>query len=321
MASIAAERSARLAATPLTVIDARSGHGIRAFTSAVTSIASHSDLLVLLVKRQLKARYKDSVLGLFWSLIKPLTMLLIYYIALGQFMGAARGIADFAIFIFSGLTIWGLYAEIVSTGSTSIVENAALIKKVRVPRELFPLAAVGSALVNFGFQFVVLIAAVLILGVFPISWALLYVPAAMIVVLLFGIALALLMSALNVYLRDMQYLVEVIMMVFFWASPIVYAWSFVVSAADRLHHQWIEWVYLMNPVTIAVMAFQRGIWKSGNEYRIVSNGPGNPVTTLYPQPWPDLTLYLAIAAFVGLVFVYVSQRVFDRLQGNFAQEI
>ena len=114
-------------------------------------------------------------------------MLLIYYVAIGQFLGAARGIPDFAIFVFAGLTIWGLYAEIVTGGTLSIVGNAGLIKKVYLPREIFPLAATGSALFNFAIQFVVLVGATIVLGQFPVSWNLLYLPVAIVIVLVYGV--------------------------------------------------------------------------------------------------------------------------------------
>jgi len=268
------------------------------------------------VRRELKARYKDSSLGFLWSVIRPLTMLVIYYVAIGQFLGAARGVPDFAIFVFTGLTIWGLYSEVVTGGTMSIVGNAGLIKKVYLPREIFPLAATGSALFNFAVQFVVLVLATIVFGLFPWSVNLLYVPAAIIIVLVWGVGFGLLLSALNVYLRDIQYLVEVAMLILFWASPIVYAWSFVVETAARSGLEWLYEVYLLNPITIAVLAFQKGMWISGSRESVID---GNVIP---PQPWPpDLDLRIAIMTVVGLIFIIICQRVFQKLQGNFAQEI
>ncbi len=283
---------------------------------AIRDVVARRELLALLVRRELKARYKDSSLGFLWSLIKPLTMLLIYFVAIGQFLGAARAIPDFAIFVYAGLTLWALYSEIVVTGTQSILANAGLIKKVYLPREIFPLAATGSAFVNFGVQFLILVAAVVVLGQFPLSWNLLYIPVAVAIAAVYGIALALLLSAVNVYLRDIQYLVEVGLLVFFWASPIVYSWSFVVEAGERSDLPWLESAYLINPMSTAILAFQRGIWAAGSQERVI----GGDVVP--PQPWPaDLDLRLLITFLVGLVLVVIAQRVFSRLQGNFAQEI
>jgi len=314
--STAQERADRLSGLPFQRETAKANTGIGGFLSALREILGHWELLGLLVRRELKARYKDSSLGFVWSVIRPLTMLVIYYVAIGQFLGAARGVPDFAIFVFTGLTIWGLYSEVVTGGTMSIIGNAGLIKKVYLPREIFPLAATGSALFNFAVQFVVLLLATIVFGLFPWSVNLLYVPAAIFVALVWGVGFALLLSALNVYLRDIQYLVEVAMLILFWASPIVYPWSFVVDTAARSGLHWLYEVYLLNPITIAVLAFQKGMWISGSQVSVID---GNVIP---PQPWPpDLNLRIAIMALVGLVFIVICQRVFQKLQGNFAQEI
>lgn len=316
MTSKAQERADRLALLPFQK-SASSGDGaFGGFWGSIREVAAHRELLGLLVRRELKSRYKDSSLGFLWSLIKPLTMLMIYYVAIGQFLGAARGIPDFAIFVFAGLTIWGLYSEIVTGGTLSIIGNAGLIKKVYLPREIFPLAATGSALFNFVIQLIVLIGATIVLGQFPLSWSLLYVPVAIVIVLIYGVALAILLSALNVYLRDIQYLVEVAMLILFWASPIVYAWSYVANTASLLKLPWLTEVYLWNPMTNAVLAFQKGIWLAGSEIRQIGG------VDIAPQPWPaDLDLRLLIVTAIGLGLLIVCQRIFQRLQGNFAQEI
>ena len=317
----ASERAQRLAELPFQPASPTGGR-FTGFISSVRQVLSTRELLDLLIRRELKSRYKDSSLGFLWSLIRPLTMLLIYFVAIGQFLGAARGIPDFAIFVFSGLTLWGLYNEIITSGTQSILSNAGLIKKVYLPREIFPLAATGSALFNFVIQFGVLIVATLVLGQFPVSLRLLYIPAAIAIVLVYGVAFALLLSALNVYLRDIQYLVEVALLIFFWASPIVYSWSLVLNAGARSGLTWLSDVYLLNPMSTAILAFQKGIWKAGSESRVLGVTATGAPNVVGPQPWPpDLDLRLLVVFLVGLVLLWVSQRVFSRLQGNFAQEI
>jgi len=313
----ARERADRLERLPLSDIQAGGGGVFRGFGVFISELRLHRELLGLLVRRELKSRYKDSSLGFLWSLIRPLTMLLIYFVAIGQFLGAAREIPDFAIFVFCGLTIWGLYSDIVLGSTSSIIANAGLIKKVYLPREIFPLAATGAAIFNFLIQFGILLVATALAGVFPLTWDLLYVPAGIVVALVYGVAFGLLFSALNVYLRDIQYLVEVGLLIFFWASPVVYAWSFVVKAGDDAALAWVETVYLINPMSLSIMAFQRGVWAAGSEERVTADG-----ITIPPQPWPaDMDLRLLVAFGVGLVLLFIAQRVFSRLQGNFAQEI
>jgi ABC-2 type transport system permease protein len=322
MATRAQLRADRLAALPFEKSVSSDRGVFSVFARSVRDLVGRRELLGLLVRRELKSRYKDSSLGFLWSLIRPLTLLLIYYVAIGQFLGAARSIADFAIFVYAGLTLWGLYSDIITSGTKSIVGNAGLIKKVYLPREIFPLAAVGSSIFNFAIQFLVLIAATLVLGQFPLSWNLLYIPVATVIVLVWGLALAILLSALNVFLRDIEYLVEVGILIFFWASPIVYSWSLVVKSGVDSGLAWLPAVYISNPVSIAIMAFQRGIWAAGSQDRPGPADENGLPTTLFAQPWPaDMDLRLLIMFVVGLLFLWFAQRVFSRLQGNFAQEI
>lgn len=272
---------------------------------SLVAIANEHELIRSLVSREFKARYKDSSLGLVWSLMRPLVQLLIYYVAIGHFLGAARSIPDFAIFVFAGLTIWGFFSEIISLGSTSIVRNAGLVKKVYIPREIFPISVAGGALVNLGIQLLVLLAASFILGA-PPMWANMGLAvASIILIFVFGLAISLVLSAWTVYLRDIEHLVEVGLMILFWASPIVYSLSFVHSA---LQGSFWELLYQANPVTLAVLGMQKAMW---------SAGASDPA-----QFWPpDLFQWIAAEIGIGLILLYLAQRVFERLQGDFAQEL
>lgn len=299
--TVQAEKRARvLAEEPM-----RPAGPVKGFTAGtvetIRDLWAHRELLDLLIRRELKARYKDSTLGFFWSLMRPLTMLLIYYVAVGQFLGAARDVEGFAIYIFAGLTAWNLFNELVASGTQSVVSNSGLVKKVYLPREIFPLSTAGSALFNFAIQLLILVLAILVTGAIPSLGDVLYFPLAFAVLLVFGLALALVLSAVNVYLRDVQYLIEIALMVLFWASPIVYPWTAVRDAVGSVATE----IYLANPMTLVVLGFQRAFW---------AEGAGTPVP-------PDLNLRLWIALAVGALLLWVAQRVFTRLQGNFAQEL
>lgn len=310
MATEAQQRAARLSTLPFERAGSSGGSAVSGFLAAVRDAWTHRELLDLLIRRELKAKYKDSSLGFIWSLIRPLVMLAIYYFAIGKILGAERGIPQFAIFVFTGLTLWGLFSEVVSGGTMSILSNAGLIKKVYLPREIFPLASTGSALFNFVVQLMVLIFATIVLWQIPWRIELLYAPMAIGVVALFGTALSLFLSAVNVYLRDVQYLVEVSLLIGFWISPIVYSFGFVVEAMRNAGLPgWAAEVYLANPMTIAILAFQKAFWIAGDTPE---------ANALYPE---HLALRLIIMAVIGLVCVWGAQRVFSRLQGNFAQEI
>jgi ABC-2 type transport system permease protein len=303
-ATLKRERFSALETTPMTVTTSRSPF-FGGTLGSIREILAQRELLMLLVRRDLKARYKDSALGFIWSLVRPLTQLLIYYIVMGQFLGAARGIPSFAIYVFTGLTAYTFLSEMISSGTGSIVGNTGLIKKIYLPREIFPLASVGSAGFNFMIQLVVLFGATLALRQFPWSPNIIYFLPAVAVLVLYGAAFAILLSALNVYMRDIQYLVEVILLVILWGSPVVYSWKMVSGVLAK--HPAILEVYSSNPLTLAVLGFQRSLWMAGAQ-----------AGAQYPS---HLMLRLCIAAIVGVVLLLVFQRIFARMQGNFAQEL
>jgi len=294
------ERKARLQRLAWLDVGTRSTlvHGTIA---SVRDIWSQRELLGMLTRRELKARYKDSALGFLWSLARPLTQLLIYYVVVGKFLGAARSIDNFAIYIFAGLTIYTLFSEIVSSGTGAILANAGLVKKVYLPREIFPLATIGSSLFNFFIQLGILLVVAVSAGTLQFSSSLLYGVGALVLVLIYAGALAIVLSALNVYLRDVSYLVEVIILLLMWASPIVYSWTFVRAAVPG----WALEIYMNSPVTLAVLGFQEAFWTE-------SSGGSTP---------GYLALRMLVAGIVGLILLLGAQRVFSKLQGNFAQEL
>lgn len=294
------ERAERLAREPMRDMSPAGGFLVGARQSIV-DIWERRELLEMLVRREIRARFKDSSLGLVWSLIRPLVQLLIYYVAIGKFLEAERSIPDFAIYVFTGLTTWQFFSEIVSSGTVSIITNSGIIKKIHLPREIFPLSSVGSAMFNFAIQLTILVLAALIIRGINVDMALFSLPAAILLVLIWGTAFALFLSAANVYLRDVQHLVEVALLVGFWLSPIVYSWEMVSNTVRPLFAE----IYLANPITLAVLAMQRSMWSAGID-----------------KPYPDnLGGRLVVAIIVGLAVLVLAQRLFDRMQRNFAQEI
>ncbi|AUG30420.1 MULTISPECIES: ABC transporter permease [Microbacterium] len=296
----AGERMRRLAAMPLEEVGG--SHGRRSSVGALRNVLSRREMLGLLIRRDLKARYKDSTLGFFWSTARPLIQLAIYFVVMGQFLQAAKSIPDFAVYVFAGLSAIGLFTEIITGATSSILNNGGLVKKVYLPREIFPLSSVGSALFNFGIQLVILLGATLLVAKPPLHLQFLYFFPALLVLVVYATAFGLLFSAVNVYLRDTQYLVEVVTMLLFWASPVVYSWEMV---RNLISSPLLLEVYTNNPLTLAVLGFQRAFWVAGEAH-----------------VWPgELMLRLLVALGIGLVLLVFCHRTFVRLQGNFAQEL
>lgn len=304
MSEVAQQRAAKLDAEPWVQAGRRDG-GIGGFVAAITDIYAYRELFGKLTRRELKSRYKDSRLGFVWSLVRPLTMLFVYALVIGEFLGAARAIPNFAIYIFAGLTIYTLFSEIVGGATGSIVANSGLIKKVYLPREIFPLATIGPALFTLGVQLVILIVAALVLGTLSFGWHLLYAVEATVLIIIVAAAIGLCLSAINVYLRDISYLVEVVLLLMMWGSPILYSIGMVQDRLTDMGLDWLVTIYTNNPVTLAVLGYQEAFWQAGAS-----------------APYVDqLWLHMLIAIVVGLVALVGAQRVFARLQGDFAQEL
>ena len=269
-------------------------------------IFERRDLLGLLVRRDLQARYRDSVLGFVWTLIRPIVQFLMYYLVLGQFLRAAEGVPQFAIFLFAGLTIYSFFAEMVQGATTSILSNAGLVKKIYLPREIFPLASAGAAAFMFFVQVLVLLAGAIIFQALPVPVDMLWFFPSVLLIVVYGLALGILLSALNVYLRDVQYVTDVVMMLAMWGSPIVYTWTMARDSFAALGlPSWAIEIYTNNPITLGVLGFRQAFWGAGT-------------AADYPD---DLLLRMLIAGVIGLVLLVISHRVFTRLQGNFAQEM
>jgi ABC-2 type transport system permease protein len=294
------ERDVELARTPLEVVGSQQGFLVGTAQS-VQQIWRYRHLLLLLTRREIKVRYKDSAFGLVWSLIRPLALLIVYYVAIGKFLGAERSIPDFAIYVFTGLTGWQLFNEILASSTNSILGNAGLIKKIYLPREVFPLSAVGAALFNFAVQLVILTIATFVVGKPPTFEGLLFLPPAIAVLVVYATAFGLVTAAANVYFRDVQHLVEISLMVLFWTTPTVYSWELVSDNASPV----VQSLYLCNPIAVSILAMQRTFWVAGAD-----------------APTPDnLGLRLVVMLGVGLALLWIGQRVFSRLEGNFAQEL
>jgi ABC-2 type transport system permease protein len=283
----------------------------RGFGRSVREVISYHELLGLLVRKELKVKYKDSFLGFLWTLVRPLIQLLVYSVAIGVFLGASRNIPEFGVYMFTGLVAWTLFTDVMAGCTGSIVSNAGLVKKVYIPMELFPLSVVGAGLVNFALQLVVLAGAWLVIGHWPHPANLPLVPLALLVLLVFSTGLGLLLAAVNVYLRDVQYLVEVGLLVWFWMTPIIYPWTKVKDTLVVHHHLlWLYHIYLANPMANVVLAFQRAFWPGG------STSQGHPY-----YYGGDLYLRLAVVLAGSFIFLWIAQRIFARSRGNFAQEL
>jgi ABC-2 type transport system permease protein len=280
----------------------------RTFTHRTTmvgrlkEIAAHRELLLNLVRLELKAKYKASALGFAWSLLNPAMYLVVFYIAFDVILG--NQIPRFPIYLLSGLLVWNFFTTALNSGTGAVVAGSGLVKKVWFPREILPLASVGAALVHFALQLSVLLVALVGLR-HPVGWAEVgLLPLALFNLILLAAGLSLLFSVANVYLRDMAHFVELALMAWFWMTPIIYPWTQLVKAL-RGHTV----VALLNPVTPIVVTFQRAFYGSFGDVI-----PSNLTFWWYLRNLALVTVAVTVLAAVAL-------RVFSRLEGNLAEEL
>lgn len=263
-------------------------------------------LLRLLVRKEIRVRYRGSVLGLLWSYLKPLLQFSVYYVALGIFLNLQGTTENYAVYLFSGIVLINFFTEAFGNATRSIVENRDLIKKIYLPRELFPIAAVWVSAVHFLPQVLVLGGACLVVGWRPDLLQLLLVIVGFLIVACLATGLGLLFGAVNVYFRDAENLVDMILMVVTWASPVLYTWTLVDDALGS----WF-FLYQLNPMTVAVELFHLGFWV-----------PTLDTTASGPALMPDLLgLWVPVATAASLVILLLGQFAFRRLSSNFAQEL
>ncbi len=285
----------------------------RSVPRRLQAVWRYRELLAGLIRKELKVKYKDSSLGFFWSMLNPAMYLAVFYVVFQIILDS--GIPYFAIYLLSGLLAWTLFSSSLTASTTSIVANGSLVNKVYFPREILPLSTVGANVVHFLLQALVLLS---VLIVFQYGVALEYlwlVPPALIVLLLLASALGILFAALNVYARDLQHLLELVLLAWFWMTPIVYAWRL---PADQLSEQGLPTsLTLLNPVVPVVITLQRAIY--GTDRFVGSDG-----TTSFLLPDGSPLWYLRNLAIVGAValglFVF-AVKVFGRLEANFAEEL
>jgi ABC-2 type transport system permease protein len=266
------------------------------------------ELLVGLVRKDLKVKYQGSVLGFLWSLANPLLLLVVYTFVFQVVLKS--GIPQFGFYLLSGLLVWNMFAGAVGTSTAAVVGNSGLVKKVRFPLSVLPLSQVGFALVHFALQLFVLLVVMAVTGrtEFAGPQLLLAVPAIAVAVL-FTVAVSFLVAGLNVRYRDTQHVVEVVLMAGFWINPIVYSVSLVRTELGDLY-----WAYFLNPMAGVVVAMQRAIYAQNPTL------PGGS-TVLAADGYSFYLEKLGIGALVSAVLLALGVWVYHRLSADFAEEL
>lgn len=267
--------------------------------AGIVELASARELTANLVRRDLKVRHRGTFLGMLWSLATPLLIVALYWFIF-SFIVAASPATDvarpdgaavpFAVYFFGGLVVWNLFANAISASTGSVVGAGYLLNKVYFPRAILPLSAVLSGLVTFGFELVVLLAMTLVLVGLP-SIHLLWLPVIVAVVLVLAFGMALLLSALTVFLRDVAHFIGLAVQIWFWGTPIIYSLGYVAK------HPGFVRLLELNPMTGVVVSFRNVV--------LLNHGP-------------NLAL-LGYSALVALAMLALGTAVFARWQAMFSE--
>ena len=255
---------------------------------------AYRELLYSLTKKELKVKYRGSVLGFFWSLLNPILIMLVYSFVFSVVL--RQGIKDFAIFLICALLPFNFFSNSVNYGAGSIISNANLVKKIYFPKEIIPLSIVFANLINFFLELVVLF---VVLAIFDYKFYMyLYILPILILVQIFLVAgFSLLISSLNVFFRDLGHLVSIIMMVWFFATPIIYPLSMV---PERF-----RFILQINPMTVFA-TYYRDIF-----YYVK-----------YPESFYFPSIYIILIC-LGITFgiFFLGYFVFKKLEPRFAEEV
>jgi lipopolysaccharide transport system permease protein len=216
----------------------------------------YRELVRNLVTSELKARYKNSALGFVWSLLNPLGMMLVFTVVFGTLL-PNKTVDKYPLFLLCGLLPWNFFSAAVMGSINSVVANANLVKKVYFPREVLPIAGVLAQLVNFLLAFIVLFVALLIFRAHFSPWLWL-LPLVILIETCFALGIALIVSTLNVFYRDTIMIMDVVMLAWFFLTPIVYSidnlpkTSYVFGFAVDVH----RWAYILNPLASLINMYR-----------------------------------------------------------------
>lgn len=244
----------------LTIIDANAGKHSDTWARVFVlfrEVWTYRELVQNLVIRDVKVRYKNSVLGVLWSLFTPLLMMVVFTVVFTVMTRTGSNLPHFPVFVLCGLLPWNFFSAAVIGSIHSVVGNANLVNRIYFPREILPLVTVLSELVNFGPALLLLFGMILIFGIPLTPWALL-LPLMILIQVIFTLGIGFILATLNVFYRDTQQIMSVVMLAWFFLTPVIYP----VSILPRSYEVWgitidvWRWTHILNPMTSLIANYR-----------------------------------------------------------------
>jgi ABC-2 type transport system permease protein len=279
-------------------------------------------LLRLIVDKEIQSRYQGSVLGLMWSYVQPLVRFCMYFFVIGLVLGLHKNIPNFALHMFSGIVGVHFFTETFSSGTRSIVRNKAIVRKMAMPREMFPVASVIVSAINTFPQVLILFVACVAVGWKPDPGAVLAMFLGLAIITVLGTALALLFSGMNVFFRDFQNVVATFTLFTHWIVPMIYPFAKLAQSGMGRNTLFYD-LYLSNPLTVGVILLQRAFWlpttlgQKFEGHRL----PESAADVGFPYLPHHLFLLGWGMLAASLLILLLCQRAFRRLEGKFAERL
>lgn len=254
----------------------------------IKELYQYRELLKTSVNKEIRGKYKGSFLGILWSFVNPLLMTLVYAIVFPFILKGGQ--EHYITFLIIGILAWNWFTVVISQGTFCIIGNGGIIKKVYFPREILPISVVTSGLVNYLISLPIILIFLLFSGI-GLSWYLLALPLVIVTQYILMLGIIFITSAVNVYIRDAEYIINFIVQMLFYATPVLYS--------TTLFPENIRWILYLNPMTTII-----------NSYRDI----------FYYQQLPDIKMLL-IVLLISILILIVGINVFRKLKKGFAEEI
>ncbi|MDY3909013.1 MAG: ABC transporter permease [Eubacterium sp.] len=252
-------------------------------------LIEYREMIRSLVRKDLRGRYKSSVLGFLWTFINPLCQIIIYTIVFSNIF--RMGVDKYYLFLTVVMIPWVFFSSSLTGGAMSVVNSKDLLSKIYFPREVLPISFVTSCFVNMLLSFLVVFAVLALTG-WGFAWnAILFLPIVMGIEYILCLGFTLIISACTVYFRDLEHIMGVLMMAWIYLTPVMYDIDFVPD--------YLKTIFYINPMTSVALAYRK---------------------ILYYKKEPDLST-MASALIIGLVALIVGSLIFSRLQKNFVEEL
>lgn len=257
--------------------------------NTIRELYNYREMIASLVRKDLRGRYKGSVLGFLWTFINPLFQLIIYTIVFSTILRS--DIEKYYLFLFVALIPWIFFSSALVNGSTSVLAQKSMVTKIYFPRAVLPIAYVTSSFINMLYCFIIVFVVVLIAGIKISFPALLCLPAIMLIEYIFAMGIALFTSSITVYFRDFEHILGIINMGWMYMTPIIYS-------IEIIPEKYKNFFYL-NPMTYIISSYRE---------------------VLYYGRVPEMSLLIP-SLVIGIVFLVTGLMFFNKLQKHFAEEL